>query len=98
MIVAVILIIILTIACSGLGFGCYNLLRQTEELEDTVIFYQTKLDEIREKVLDTEVELKQLDIRGAFEADDEVGFVFKNIKELSADLTKTVEEVYEYTT
>lgn len=91
------LIILLIISVVGLGYGCYNLMRQNEELEETVLFYQDKLDEIREKVLDTEVELKQLDIRGAFEADDEVGFVFKNIKELSTELTKTVEATYEYT-
>jgi hypothetical protein len=40
--------------------------------------------------------LKELDIRGAFEADDEVGFVFQNIKELSSELTKTVQSTYEY--
>ena len=61
------------------------------------MFYQTKIEEIREKVLETEIQLKELDIRGAFEADDEVGFVFKEIKELSSELTKTVESVYEFT-
>lgn len=93
-----ILLLILFVAISiTLAIGVYNLTLQVEALESAVSFYQSKLDDIREKVLETEIELKQLDIRGAFEADDEVGFVFKNIKELSTDLTKTVEEAYEYT-
>lgn len=92
-----ILLLILFVAISvALGIGVYNLTLQVEALESAVSFYQSKLDDIREKVLETDIELKQLDIRGAFEADDEVGFVFKNIKELSNDLTKTVEEIYEY--
>ena len=93
----ILLTIFFGVASIILAFGCYNLLRQNEDLEETTVFYQTKIEEIREKVLETEIQLKELDIRGAFEADDEVGFVFKEIKELSSELTKTVESVYEFT-
>ena len=41
-----------------------------------------------------EIKLKEIDIRGAFEADDEVGYVFKSIKEVSEDLTKTIQNLY----
>ena len=93
------LIIIFFVTVIGfMSYGIWNLVNQNEDLEETVIYYQNKLDEIREEVLDTETQLKDLDIRGAFEADDEVGFVFKEIKELSSDLTKTVESVYEFRT
>ena len=93
------LIIIFFVTVIGfMSYGIWNLVNQNEDLEETVIYYQNKLDEIREKVLDTETQLKDLDIRGAFEADDEVGFVFKEIKELSSDLTKTVESAYEFRT
>jgi hypothetical protein len=81
-----------------MSYGMWNLVKQNEDLEETVVYYQEKLDEIREVVLDTDTRLKDLDIRGAFEADDEVGFVFKEIKELSSDLTKTVESAYEFRT
>ena len=81
-----------------MGYGMWNLVKQNEDLEETVVYYQDKLDEIREKILDTDTRLKELDIRGAFEADDEVGFVFKEIKELSSDLTKTIESAYEFRT
>ena len=39
--------------------------------------------------------IKQLDARGAFEADDEVGFIFNSIKDISSDLTKTIERLYD---
>ena len=90
------IIILFLIVIGFMCYGIWNLLGQVEDLEDTVVYYQDKLDEIREKVLDTDTQLKDLDIRGAFEADDEVGFVFKEIKQLSSDLTKTVESAYEY--
>jgi len=72
-----------------------NLLIQVEVLEEKVEFYEDNFDVIRQKVLDTEIELKELDIRGSFAGDDEVGFVFKQIKELSSDLNKTVQTIYE---
>ena len=93
------LIIIFFVTVIGfMSYGIWNLVNQNEDLEETVIYYQNKLDEIREKVLDTETQLKDLDIRGAFEADDEVGFVFKEIQQLSEELTKTVESAYEFRT
>ena len=65
-----------------------NLLLQLEALEDRVIFYEESFNTIREQVLNTEIELKELDIRGSFEADDEVGFVFKQIQEINNELLK----------
>ena len=95
-IVVTVLIIIIAI----LIYGCFNLLKQVEKLESGVVTiadeYQIIFDEIREKVLQTEIRLKEIDIKGSFEADDEVGFVFKEIKELSSDLTKTIESAYEF--
>jgi hypothetical protein len=79
-----------------LAIGCYNLTKQVEILEDELLFYFNKLEDIRKAVLETEIQLKEIDLRGSFEADDEVGFTFKNIKTLSEDLTNTIEAIYEY--
>ena len=54
------------------------------------------MSNLRQQVLDMEIQLKEIDIRGAFASDDEVGFIFKEIKEMSSDLTKAVESVYEF--
>jgi predicted PurR-regulated permease PerM len=91
--IAVICILILIIAIGT--YGIINLLKQLEQLEDQVSFYIDVVDTVREKVLDVQVQLKEIDIKGSFEADDEVGFVFKEIKELADDLTNTINEAYE---
>lgn len=93
----IITIIVLIGIVIGLVYGCYNLIKQNESLEEATLFYQNKFDEIREKALQTEIQLKDLDIKGAFESDDEVGFVFKSINEISSELNQTIQEAYEFT-
>ena len=89
------LIIVFSIIVTILIYGIINLLKQTEQLEDQVSYYIDIVDAVREKVLDVQVQLKEIDIKGSFEADDEVGFVFKEIQELVDDLTNTINEAYE---
>jgi hypothetical protein len=93
----ILILIVLSLIQIGLGYGCYNLIKQNEALEEATLFYQTKFDEIREKSLQTEIQLKELDIKGAFESDDEVGFVFKAIKDISSELNQTIQDAYEFT-
>ena len=93
---AIAIIILLLIASIAMGYSIWNLIQQNEDLEDTVIYYQTKLSSLRQQVLDMEIQLKEIDIRGSFASDDEVGFVFKEIKEMSSDLTKAIESIYEF--
>ena len=76
-------------------YAIINLVKQTEQLEDQVSYYIDVVDAVREKVLDVQVQLKEIDIKVSFEADDEVGFVFKEIQELVDDLTSTINEAYE---
>jgi predicted PurR-regulated permease PerM len=71
------LIIIFSIIVFVLIYAIINLVKQTEQLEDQVSYYIDIVDSIREKVLDVQVQLKEIDIKGSFEADDEFGFVFK---------------------
>jgi len=93
---AITIIILLLIASIAMSYSIWNLIKQNEDLEDTVIYYQTKLSNLRQQVLDMEIQLKEIDIRGSFASDDEVGFVFKEIKEMSSDLTKAIESIYEF--
>jgi len=89
------LIIVFSIIVTILIYGIINLLKQIEQLEDQVSYYIDIVDAIREKVLDVQVQLKEIDIKGSFEADDEVGFVFKEIQLMADDLTNTINEAYE---
>lgn len=89
------LTIVFILIVAVLTYAIINLVKQTEQLEDQVSYYIDVVDSVREKVLDVQVQLKEIDIKGSFEADDEVGFVFKEIKELADDLTNTINEAYE---
>lgn len=93
--IATIIIIFLISAIVAALVSIRNLLTYSERLEDILEEYQSKLTEVRDKIVQTEIRLKEIDIRGSFEADDEVGFVFKSIKEVSEDLTKTIQNLYD---
>ena len=90
-----VLIFVLVAIIIAMYIGIKNLIIQVEYFEERVDTYEAAFETVRQKVLDMDIELKELDIRGAFESDDEVGFVFKEIKELSSDLNKTVQTIYD---
>jgi cell division protein FtsB len=101
MITALIIILLASIICV-LIFGIVNLTKRVEkyeeqidELETGVGFYRDLVDNIRQEMLETQARLTEVDIRGSFEADDEVGFVFKDIKSLVEDLNLKLKAVYE---
>lgn len=58
------------------------LVKQTEQLADAIIAAETIVEESQqtlEKMLD---EMRAVDIKGSFEADDEVGAVFTELKDI----------------
>lgn len=67
--------------------GIRNLVLQNEELEDTLM---ETLNDVEEKVNIAYDALKDADIRGSFESDDEVGAVFTQIKEIVEKLKETI--------
>jgi hypothetical protein len=67
--------------------GIRNLLIQNEELEDTLI---ETMDEVQSKVQTALDTLRDVDIRGAFESDDEVGAVFVELKDIVEKLKETL--------
>ena len=75
-------IIILSVIVVALGFTTINLLRKNEKQEDILLGYLTYLDQISRVIEITDEKLKKIDAKGSFEGDDEVGFFFKNIKEI----------------
>ena len=62
--------IILSLA---LSYAVYNLLIKQEQLEEWVEDYIDRINEVNTKI-------RQIDYKGYFEVDDEVGQVFEQIK------------------
>ena len=69
--------------------GIRNLLKQNEELEDDLVKYITDMRILSEQTLES---MKQIDTRGAFESDDEVGAIFKDLKNAVEHLNQRVSE------
>jgi hypothetical protein len=83
------IIIILGLLVVILGYTTFNLLRKLETQEDIInnqtdilSSYQIYLNKISDVIEHSDKKLKEVDARGAFESDDEVGFFFLSIKQL----------------
>jgi hypothetical protein len=62
--------------------GSILLIRRNNVLERTVTKQQDYIDAISIIIANSDAKLKELDTLGAFEADDEVGTFFRNLKEI----------------
>jgi hypothetical protein len=78
----IILTIILGIMVVILGYTTFNLLKKNERQEDILAGYMSYLNKISGIIEFSDKKLKEVDARGSFESDDEVGFFFKEIKQL----------------
>ena len=73
--------IILTIIVTTLSFALFNLLKKNEALED-FIAKQSEAVEACDK------RLKQIDDKGIFYSDDEIGWFFKEVKKIQEALNE----------
>ena len=62
--------------------GGILLVRRNNALEKAVSSQREYIDAISIIVANSDAKLKELDIQGAFEADDEVGTFFNNLREI----------------
>ena len=79
-------IIILSLLVVILGYTTFNLLRKNEKQEDILAGYMTYLNKISDTIEVVDKKLKEVDHRGSFKSDDEVGFVFEQIKSIQTIL------------
>ena len=68
-----------------LGYTTFNLTKKVERLETWIEGYVDKINE-------TQSTLKEIDDKGNFEADDEVGVIFTAIKETIEELNEITEQ------
>ena len=73
--------IILTITVTSLSFALFNLLKKNEALEDFIAKQSEAINECDSR-------LKQIDDKGIFYADDEIGWFFKELKKIQEALNE----------
>jgi len=92
----IILTIILGITVVILGYTTFNLLRKNEKQEDILTGYMTYLNKISQTIEAADKKMQEVDIKGSFKSDDEVGFFFQQIQSiqtiLNAFIIKNVEK------
>ncbi len=88
-------IIILSVILAISFFVNINQLRKQEsqseyieELENSNTEYYTFFEKLKTQIGESNSKLKQLDRLGSFEADDETGFIFKEMKEIFDSLNR----------
>lgn len=89
------LISLLVIVLSIATYIVRNLLKKMEALEDNVeelvknvMDYETFYEELKRRVNESNSRLKQIDRLGSFEADDETGVIFRELKDIVNDLNE----------
>ena len=76
---------IFVVACLVEGYVIWNLMTKQEKLEDWTERYILKIGEVNRNI-------DEIDYKGYFEVDDEVGQVFKQIKQEVNSLEELTEE------
>ena len=82
-----VVISILGVLVVVLGFTTFNLLRKNEKQEDILAGYVTYLDQLSRTIELSDEKLKKIDERQIFKSDDEIGFMYEQIKELQRILS-----------
>ena len=77
--------IILSLFVITLGWTTFNLTRKSERLE-------TWIEDYAQRIQDTKQVLEEIDAKGSFEADDEIGVVFTSIKEAVDEINQITEK------
>ena len=80
-----ILEIILGLIVITLGFTTFNQMRKVERLE-------TWVEDYAQRIQDTKQVLEEIDSKGSFESDDEIGVVFTAIKEAVDEINEITQE------
>ena len=73
--------IILTIIITILSFALFNLLKKNETLEDFISKQSDAINECNKRI-------KEIDTRGTFSSDDEIGWFFDEIKNMQDALNE----------
>ena len=74
--------IIFAILSIVLLYFTWNLMRKVEKYEDIAQYQQNYIENISTIIGESSKRLQEVDGRGTFESDDEVGFFFNTLKEV----------------
>ena len=71
-----------------LGYTTFNLLRKNEKAEDIIISQSDFINKISEQIETSQKRLDEIDQKGTFQGDDEIGWFFNEVKIIQNDLSR----------
>lgn len=71
-----------------LGYTTFNLLRKNERAEDIIFSHHEFIKNIQEQISKSEKRLEEIDQKGLFKSDDEIGWFFKEVKNIQKNLSR----------
>jgi len=80
--IEIVTISILSVLVVILGFTTFNLMRKNEKQEDILAEYLNYLDRLSKTIEASDKKLKEIDQKGTFSSDDEVGHFFKSVQQI----------------
>lgn len=80
------IIIIFSLLIVVLGYVSYNLFKKVETLEQITESQEQYIRSLSTAVQRADVKLKEIDDKGTFKSDDEIGWFFESIKTLQNEL------------
>lgn len=87
MIIEHIIITILSVLVVILGYTTFNLLKKNEAAEDILISYIKFFKNQTQTIINIERRLEEIDSRGIFKSDDEIGWFWEEIRKLKDNLS-----------
>jgi hypothetical protein len=71
-----------------LGYTTFNLLRKNEKAEDIIISQSQYINQFQSQLEISQKKLSEIDEKGTFEGDDEIGWFFNEVKQLQNNLSR----------
>lgn len=79
------MIVLINVCIVILGIGIYiiiNLLKKNEKLEDIAVQQNQYINSISTIIKESDKKLREIDSKGVFQSDDEIGWFFNGVKEI----------------
>lgn len=75
--------IFLLLVIAGLSYSVWNLLRKVERYEEDIQLKDEFIVKFKTMIEESNEKMRKLDESGAFESEDETGFIFKGLRDIA---------------
>jgi len=84
----IIIISVLSVLVVILGYTTFNLLRKNEKAEDIINSYYDFFNTFSTQIDESQKRLEEIDQKGIFKSDDEIGWFFNEVKKIQNNISK----------